>query len=300
MWQLVVNLKNEISQDLIMNRAQRRMQEKQNKKAKGTGAPNDPNLSLEIEMIQPWSDVLLRTKLPDPVLEGMLEISDKVLQDPERANWGHNLAGQIQDEPLVPHEMMQNYKLGTSGNIFTFLLNIVGEYVKMCMKQQATMADSHLIDKEEWMTQMKSAWLISQWPGEYNPVHIHTECAISTVMYLKVPEFLPSTKPDRADDGCITFVGGSKSTNRLTRNIIKHKPTVGDFFVFPAHLQHCVWPFKTDGDYERRSMSFNADFISRDEWETMQKQQKQMQQQAPPPAPMSGAPEKLTINTDNV
>ena len=296
MWQLVVNLKNEISQDLIMNRAQRRMQEKQNKKAKGTGAPNDPNLSLEIEMIQPWSDVLLKTKLPDPVLEGMLEISDKVLQDPERANWGHNLAGQIEDEPIVPHEMMQNYKLGTSGNIFTFLLNIVGEYVKMCMRQQTTQADYHKIENEEWMTQMKSAWLISQWPGEYNPIHIHTECSLSTVMYLKVPEFLPSTKPERDDDGCIMFIGAGHQSSRLTRNIIKIKPKVGDFYIFPAHLQHCVYPFKTDGDYERRSMSFNADFISKTEWEKIQKQQQEMKV---PQAPQQ-SPETLTINTDNV
>ena len=95
-----------------MNRAERRRQERQQKRGTGTGTLDDPNLSIEIEMIQPWSDVLLKTKLPDPVLEGMLEISDKVLQDPERANWGHNLAGQIEDEPLIPHEMMQNYKLG--------------------------------------------------------------------------------------------------------------------------------------------------------------------------------------------
>ena len=296
MWQLVVNLKNEISQDLIMNRAQRRMQEKQNKKAKGTGAPNDPNLSLEIEMIQPWSDVLLKTKLPDPVLKGMLEISDKVLQDPERANWGHNLAGQIEDEPIIPHEMMQNYKLGTSGNIFTFLLNIVGEYVKMCMRQQTTQIDYHKIENEEWMTQMKSAWLISQWPGEYNPIHIHTECSLSTVMYLKVPEFLPSTKPERDDDGCIMFIGAGGQNSRLTRNIIKIKPKVGDFYIFPAHLQHCVYPFKTDGDYERRSMSFNADFISKTDWEKIQKQQQEMKM---PQAPQQ-SPETLTINTDNV
>ena len=279
-----------------MNRAQRRMQEKQNKKAKGTGAPNDPNLSVEIEMIQPWSDVLLKTELPDAVVKGMLEISDKVLQDPERANWGHNLAGQIEDEPIVPHEMMQDYKLGTNGNIFTFLLNLVGEYVKMCMRQQTTQIDWPKIENEEWMTQMKSAWLISQWPGEYNPIHIHTECSLSTVMYLKVPEFLPSTKPERDDDGCIMFIGAGHQSSRLTRNIIKIKPKVGDFYIFPAHLQHCVYPFKTDGDYERRSMSFNADFISKTDWTKLQKQQQEMKV---PQAPQQ-SPETLTINTDNV
>ena len=77
---------------------------------------------------------------------------------------------------------------------------------------------------------------------------------------------------------------------------IKHKPKAGDFFIFPAHLQHMVWPFKTDGDYERRSMSFNADFISKTDWEKIQKQQQEMKI---PQAPRQ-SPETLTINTDNV
>ena len=283
-----------------MNRAQRRMQEKQSKKAKGTGAPNDPELKVNVEMIQPWSDVLMRTTLPDTVVEGMIKITDEILADPERKNWGHNLAGQIEDEPIIPHEMMQNYKLGSSGNIFVFLLNVIGEYVKQCMFQQATMAERYRIENEEYMTQMKSAWVVSQWENEYNPIHIHTECAISTVMYLKVPKFLPSRKPERDDDGNIVFVGASHPTTRLARGIYKHKPKVGDFFVFPAHLQHTVYPFRTDGDFERRSVSFNADFIDKTSYEKMQEQQRQMQQSQAPLPPISGAPEKLTINTENV
>jgi hypothetical protein len=122
---------------------------------------------------------------------------------------------------------------------------------------------------------------------------------MSTVMYLKVPEFLPSTKPERDDDGCVVFIGATGAGSRLTRGLIKWKPRVGDFFIFPAHLQHTVYPFKTEGDEERRSVSFNADFIDKRQYEEQMKQQQQ-QQQAPPPAPMPGAPEKLTIKTDNM
>ena len=68
--------------------------------------------------------------------------------------------------------------------------------------------DHDKVANVQWLTQMKSAWIVSQWEGEYNPIHIHTECSLSTVMYLKVPEFLPSTKPERDDDGCIMFIGG--------------------------------------------------------------------------------------------
>ena len=281
-----------------MNRAQRRQQERQQKKAQQQKGA----VQMEMEMIQPWSDVLMRVKLPDEVVDGMVDITDQILQNPDRKNWGDNLAGQIADEPLIPHEMMQNYKIGSGqneGTIFNFLMNAVGEYIKSCSLQQATMSHREQVENVQWLTQMKSAWVVSQWEGEYNPIHIHTECSLSTVMYLKVPEFLPSTKPERDDDGCIMFIGAGHMNARLTRNIIKYKPKPGDFFLFPAHLQHCVYPFKTEDDAERRSVSFNADFITKHEYEKQQEIVRQQQQQQAPPKPMPGAPEKLTIRTDD-
>ena len=277
----------------MSNRAQRRAEQRAKKKQ---GINEE---QVEVEFMQPWSDVLMRTRLSEPVLEAMIDITEQILQDPDRKNWGDNLAGQIQDEPLIPHQMLMDYKIGKDGNVFNWLMNMVGEYVKACSRQQATSADYNKVKDIEWLTQMKSAWVVSQWEGEYNPIHIHTECAMSTVMYLKVPEFLPSTKPERDDDGCIMFIGAGHQNSRLTRNIIKWKPQPGDFFLFPAHLQHCVYPFKTEGDEERRSVSFNADFIAKHEYEKQQEMMRQQQQQQAPPKPMPGAPEKLTIRTDD-
>ena len=277
-----------------MNRAERRRQDRARKKAVGTDTTQ-----LEVEMMQPWADVLMRVKLPQMVVDAMLEITDQVLQNPDRKNWGENLAGQIADEPLIPHELMQNYKIGKDGNVYGFFMDIIGKYVQHCTLQQATSQSIDDVKDIEWLTQMKSCWCISQWEGEYNPIHIHTECQMSTVMYLKVPDFLPSRKPERDDDGCIMFIGGAKNPSQLTRNLLKWKPKVGDFFIFPAHLQHTVYPFRTDGDFERRSVSFNADFISKEVLDQRRKEEemmRQQQQQAPPP--LHGAPEKLTINTE--
>ena len=50
---------------------------------------------------------------------------------------------------------------------------------------------------------MLSMWIVSQQPNEYNPIHIHTECQLSCVMYLKIPKFEPCKKDHRdMDDGC--------------------------------------------------------------------------------------------------
>ena len=101
-----------------MNRAERRRQERAIKKG------GSDTTQLEVEMIQPWSDVLMKVKLPQMIVDAMLDITDQVLQDPDRKNWGDNLAGQIADEPLIPHELIVNYKLGNEGDVFGFFMDI--------------------------------------------------------------------------------------------------------------------------------------------------------------------------------
>ena len=255
-----------------MNRGERRSQERSKKKQNSKGT------EIEVEFMQPWADVLMRTKLPDDVLGGMIEITDQVLQNPNRESWGEHLAGQIVDEPVIPPQMLMDYKFGNDGSVFDFLMNCVGEYIKTCVKQQATSTDWNTVKDAEWLTQMKSAWAVSQWEGEYNPIHIHTECQISAVMYLKVPDFLPSIKLKRDDAGSVVFIGGGGANSALTRNSVRWKPKAGDFFIFPSHMQHCVYPFKTEGRQERRSVSFNADFISRQELNKQQEIEKQQQE----------------------
>ena len=95
------------------------------------------------------------------------------------------------------------------------------------------------------------------------PAHVHNNCEISSVIYLKIPKYLPSRRfyGDTNDDGAIVF------TNNVAKNSIWGAPTlqiqpqVGDFLIFPASQQHMVYPFRTvDGKGERRSVSFNGTF----------------------------------------
>ena len=92
-------------------------------------------------------------------------------------------------------------------------------------------------------------------------------------MYLKIPEYLPSRKSHRADDGAINFNGNASKDHTWGTPNITYQPKVGDFFIFPAGQQHMVYPFRTpDGKGERRSVSFNAVFSSKSEQEKMKKE----------------------------
>lgn len=228
---------------------------------------------LEIEIIQPWSDILMKVKLPQMVVDAMLDITNQVLQDPDRENLsvrGDGIA-QIAQTPNISHELMQNYKIEMrGGTVFHFFMDCIKQYIKTCLHQASTPFGKSFVDSVkniEWLTDMRACWCNSQWTGEYIPLHIHSECSISTIMYLKVPEFLPSINPVGDDDGCITFLGGAPSGTALTHNLLKLKPIVGDFYIFPSHFYHTVYPFKTDGNFERRSVSFNSTFINKAELE---------------------------------
>ena len=232
----------------------------------------EEQFKMHFELLQPWSTFVMKTQLPPPILEKMIRITDKIVDNAENEkSHGHNLAGQIKDELWVDHEILEKEEL------MGFFLDVSRNFViqQYC---QAQPSDRQTILNDEWYTQMLSMWIISQKDNEYNPCHIHTECSLSTVMYLKIPEYLPSRKSHRNDDGAINFTGpGTKDPHWGNPNF-SYQPQVGDFFIFPASQQHFVYPFRTpDGKGERRSVSFNVVFTSKSEQDKLKKEQEGQQ-----------------------
>ena len=227
---------------------------------------------MQFELLQPWSTFVMKTKLPPPILEKMINITDKIVDNAENEkSHGEHLAGQIKNELWVDHEILERE------NLMGFFMDVVRNFViqQTCQTQPF---EREKILAEEWYTQMLSMWVISQKDNEYNPCHVHTECALSTVMYLKIPEYLPSRKSHRKDDGAINFTGPGTKDPFWGNPTITYQPQVGDFFIFPASQQHFVYPFRTpDGKGERRSVSFNVVFSSKSEQERIKKQQEDQQ-----------------------
>lgn len=103
-----------------------------------------------------------------------------------------------------------------------------------------------------------SGWFVRQFEHEYNPMHIHTGCTISCVGYLGLPEgiedeWVEDYKDHHPSHGHLQFAHGTDTHYSVSNFMIK--PRVGDFYIFPSHMFHCVYPFYTKG--ERRSFSMN-------------------------------------------
>ena len=246
-------------------RQERRRQERLAKKKLGyrqwaDGKGKEKRYDMNIELIQPWAVPVFKTTLPPEILQTMTEISDQVIADKETKSHGEYLAGQIDTELLVEHNILEQ------AGLMGFFMAAVRQFVIQCKCQQLPDKIAE-IQREEWYVQMLTMWIISQQPGEYNPMHIHTQCTISTVMYLKVPKMLPCRKEHRPhDDGSILFTSNASRDVDFSVPNITIPPQVGDFYIFGAQQQHQVYPYRcAEGqkETERRSISFNAIFQSK-------------------------------------
>ena len=96
---------------------------------------------------------------------------------------------------------------------------------------------------------------------------------LSFVIYLQVPKELKKEAADRAGEhntsspGSINFHHGLKMAFSITE-FVKF-PEVGDLFIFPASLQHWVYPFSSD--VERISVSGNVVMMNPDNTEQVKK-----------------------------
>jgi len=97
-------------------------------------------------------------------------------------------------------------------------------------------------------------WVNFQKKGEFNPIHNHGG-VVSAVVFIKIPKELDeerkTTTYTAKASGCLEFL-------YMGQHIVV-KPKEAMMFLFPAYLQHAVYPYHSD--VERVSMSFNFDEI---------------------------------------
>jgi|TARA_B100000809_G_scaffold199016_1_gene198918 hypothetical protein len=240
---------------------------------------------IRADFLQPWSTFVMKTSLPPIILEKMIKITDEVIANAEGMK--AEMSGTEQPKfgvtdhdastTFLPAEIPMELEILEREDVMEFFLDVARQYVIQQTLQMQPMKEKEILN-EEWYTKMVSMWLVSQRDNEFNPIHAHTGDnfhGVSTVMYLKIPEYLPNRNPTHNDDGAITFINNVAKGNWGTSSITI-QPDVGDFYVFSSSQPHFVYPFRTvDGKGERRSVSFNTEFSSKSEQDFIKKYQKE-------------------------
>ena len=194
-------------------------------------------------------------QLADDVTDAMIKMTDKIIEDKKSESHGQSLAGVIDKELRVYKSDMDEF------GVDQMLESCLRSYITHCAKV-------HLMFQETWTyaSEVNSAWVVSQYENEYNPIHNHTGCDVSGVIYLKTPDVkgrrnIESKKGRPDNDSDITFVHsaiGNRNFDVLEKGIITMTPQPGQMVMFPSYLLHTVYPFI--GKEERRCIAFNGTY----------------------------------------
>ena len=210
--------------------------------------PNIFTPSQDEQFIAPFSPLLGYKKLSPSFVEKLNNSMNDKLED-----WSDTLVGKVKAELKFNESLMDSF--------FTEMQDFIMKY-QLNAELYTSMNARGLDPNSDYTIQATSGWFVRQFENEYNPVHVHPDSMLSCVGYLKLPdgiekEWEEDYKDHHPANGHIQFASGTPSGYTCTNFVVK--PQVGDFYVFPSQLFHCVYPFYTKG--ERRSFSMNMNFI---------------------------------------
>lgn len=227
---------------------------------------------LPIEVFSPWANLIIRFKIPDIVFQELEKMYDYTMNNYK--SFGTQLVGQIEHEPEVTQEILQKYPDWSH-----FCLDAVRNFV--ITQNNVSMVGEpdklEAIKREKLLTKINTMWFVNQKPHEYNPIHIHTNCKVSSICYLKTPKQQVKGRKDHyQSDGKVTFTNNTGTDSFFSNAQISFEPKAGDMYVFGALQHHAVWPYRSaDPDDVRVSLSFNADVTTITD---LERQNKNMEQ----------------------
>ena len=202
---------------------------------------------ISYDLYTPFGPRVMKSSVPQNIIDIINSKANAILDDDKRSkdlDYSANLAGNVKKEVAL--------SLGEVKSLETIVNKLVTEYIMKTVGNQFNPENTNMT---------YTSWVVSQYAGDFNPVHIH-DSQLSGVLFLKLP---PNYEEEyRREDhypsvGCLEFVGSVPNT--FSKHSWMCKPTIGDLYLFPSWLLHQVYPFRSEG--ERRSMAFNIHLRSK-------------------------------------
>ena len=189
-----------------------------------------------------WGPFLLQTKIKPEECQITLEEGKKCRV--ESNDHRHKLAGHISEEyRFTDLERMDWLK--------RYFIMYAESYDRWLGEPKKAVKPYHLTLESLWINYMQA--------GDFNPPHKHA-ADISFVIYPSMPEKI--IEENKAFKGRRNAGGGPGSISWMYGegfdqyiSVVDRLPETGDLFIFPATLQHWVFPFKSK--VERVSVSGN-------------------------------------------
>ena len=212
----------------------------------------------------PFGPPIGYAELPKELINDFNKSCDDIVKDEELAkseDWSHNLVGQVEQELLIPQDIINKWGKWFAIQVKEYLtgyfnqLYVPGQTIFSADRNTTSLAISKM------QIEVISAWYVRSFAGDYNPIHTHSNCHLTCVGYLKVPDLSKERKKkgsrqDVSPGGALEILSSVGVNNSVFENDrYAFTPKIGNWYLFPANIRHSVNPFKCDG--ERRSFSIN-------------------------------------------
>jgi len=193
---------------------------------------------------------VLKYEVPLEIFVGLNEIYEKRKKELPKAN--KQLVGKIEDEVSLYFDGPDNEKM----HRHSFLPNDILKWFDSIF--------SHYLDWNkigENKRHINSIWINEMKAHEYNPIHIHQGAlftGLSSVMIMKLPkdtgvEYSAVEKPM---NGRLQIIGAA--AGQFAKTDYSPNTKIGDFYIFPYDMRHCVYPFNSTKE-KRRTLVCNVD-----------------------------------------
>ena len=163
-----------------------------------------------------------------------------------KTSYRDRLAGQIEHEYVYPVDKK------------TWIFNGFQIYINTWIEGWRRFAGKPKFNPKYQLTQM---WINRMKAKEYNPIHVHTRCDLSFVLFLEVPQKMldeAKTKITTAPNpGQITFLYGEEKWSVVSQQ--NFTPIKNNLLIFPADLRHSVIHFNSK--VTRTSVAGNIRFV---------------------------------------
>ena len=178
---------------------------------------------------------VLKYQVPLEVFVGLNDIYEKRKKELPKAN--KQLVGKIQDEVSLFYTGPNNEKMHQHNylpnDILMWFHSVFDHYTNWNKIGPNTKSINSI-----WVNEMKA--------HEYNPVHIHQGklyTGLSSVMVLKLPKDtgVEYSAEDKPMNGRLQIIGAANG--QFSKTDYSPNMKIGDFYVFPYDMRHCVYPF---------------------------------------------------------
>jgi hypothetical protein len=193
---------------------------------------------------------VLKYEVPLEIFVGLNDIYEKRKKELPKAN--KQLVGKIEDEVSLFFDGPPNDKM----NQHNFLPQDILQWFDSVFNHYLTwnkVGENRRHINSIWVNEMKA--------HEYNPIHIHQGkifTGLSSVMIMKLPTNtgIEYSAPDKPMNGRLQIIGAA--AGQFAKTDYSPNSKIGDFYVFPYDMRHCVYPFNGTKE-KRRTLVCNID-----------------------------------------